>query len=150
MKPLKKTAAKTKLPPKQPEWDDTAAVDAFLKQLDHPLKPVMAAIRTVILGADQRITEGIKWNAPSFYFHGWFATFNVRGLDTLLIVFHQGAKVRNAGPPKIKDPAGLLKWLGKDRCIARFSSVADVKSRKAALASIVQQWVGQMPAEPNA
>jgi hypothetical protein len=52
--------------------NDSKAVDEFLSKLKHPLKPVVEAIRSATLSADPRITEGIKWNAPSFYCNGWF------------------------------------------------------------------------------
>jgi hypothetical protein len=146
VKTTKKPANKTSAQQKRIEWDDSAAVNGFMRKLDHPLKPVLEVIRSIILGADRRITEGIKWNAPSFYFNGWFSTANVRGRDSILIVFHQGAKVRGTADLKIKDPAGLLEWLGKDRAIARFSNLADIKARTAALKAVVSQWVKQMPA----
>jgi hypothetical protein len=41
-------------------------VDDFLATLDHPRKRQIVALRQIILGADPRISEGIKWNAPSF------------------------------------------------------------------------------------
>ncbi len=36
-------------------------VDAWLKACDNPLKPVFAAVREVMLKADTRVTEAIKW-----------------------------------------------------------------------------------------
>ena len=53
--------------------------------MSDPLKPLVEAIRATILGADSQITEGVKWNSPSFYRHGWFATVNVR--PTALVSF---------------------------------------------------------------
>jgi len=50
------------------------AVDEFMHKLDHPLKPVLEAVRKTNLGAHPEIGEGIKWNAPSFYFKDYFAT----------------------------------------------------------------------------
>lgn len=131
--------------PKRPEWDAPAAVDEYLRKLKHPLKPALEMIRAVILKADGRITEGIKWNSPSFYCNGWFATCNLRGKDSLLVIFHQGAKVKKgAASPRIDDPAGLLEWLGKDRCIAKFGPESDIAAVQAALTSVVRQWVQQM------
>jgi hypothetical protein len=84
-----------RLQSKSEEWKNPTAVVQFLSKLDHPLKPVVDAIRSTILGADSHITEGIKWNAPSFYCNGWFATTNVRGKDSVMVVFHRGAKVKD-------------------------------------------------------
>src|SRR5215471_8018268 len=102
------------------EWDDSKGVDEFLGKLDHPMKPVLEAVRSAILSADARITEGIKWNAPSFYCNGWFATANVRGENSVLVVFHMGAKAKDNSTTgmRIDDTAGLLDWAARERAIA--------------------------------
>jgi len=139
---------KTQVGPKgKPEvWNDPKAVDKFLGKLDHPLKAVVEAIRGTILSATPHITEGIKWNAPSFYCNGWFATTNVRGKDSVMVVFHMGAKVKDNSTAgmSIKDPSGLLEWVAKERAISRFSSLEDFNAKQAPLKAVVSQWVGQM------
>ncbi|HQX23347.1 MAG TPA: DUF1801 domain-containing protein, partial [Pseudomonadota bacterium] len=65
-------------------------VDAFLGQLDHPLKDGIEALRGIILGASAGISEGIKWNSPSFRTTEWFATVNIRK-DALMLILHLGA-----------------------------------------------------------
>jgi hypothetical protein len=119
------------------------AVNEFMDKLEHPLKSEMEAVRTVILSANKEITEGLKWNAPSFYFNGYFATFNPRARDFVQVIFHQGAKAKDNGPEglKIDDDGGLLEWLAKDRCSAKFYNMEDIASRKAALRSVVNQWI---------
>jgi hypothetical protein len=117
-------------------------ISVFMADLQYPLKAEIEAIRRVILGADKRIGEGIKWNAPGFYIDDHFATFKLRPEDMVQVVLHKGAKAKdNSGEVKINDPAGLLKWAAKDRCVASFSNMKDVESKKAAFASIVKQWV---------
>ena len=44
---------------KPPEHDNPAGVQQLLAAIGDPLKPVVEAIRTTILGADNQITEGI-------------------------------------------------------------------------------------------
>jgi hypothetical protein len=131
---------------KPQEWNDSRAVDEFLKDLKHPLKPVVEAIRSATLSADPRITEGIKWNAPSFYCNGWFATANVRGKDSVMVVFHMGAKVKDntTAGMSIDDKAGLLDWAAKERAVARFSSLEDFNAKRTVFKTIVSQWVSQM------
>jgi hypothetical protein len=46
---------------------DPEAVERYLKALVHPLKFGVELLRKIILKADARVAEGIKWNAPSFY-----------------------------------------------------------------------------------
>jgi uncharacterized protein YdhG (YjbR/CyaY superfamily) len=118
------------------------AVDAFLKDLDHPLKAEVEAIRRVILGADPKIREGIKWNAPSFRTTEWFATLNLRQ-DHVWLILHLGAKKKAAAATgiDIPDPAGLLEWLAKDRAVVKFADAKDVRAKRAALASFVKAWI---------
>jgi hypothetical protein len=130
---------------KPEDWNDPQAVDEYLSKLKHPLKPVVEAIRSAILSADSQITEGIKWNAPSFYRNGWFATANVRGKDSVLIVFHVGAKVKDNSTAgmTIDDSAGLLEWVAKERAIARFRDLEDVNAKRNAFKAVVNQWIRQ-------
>lgn len=129
--PKKKTAAKKAKPA-----DD---VDGLLDGLKHPQRKEIDAIRRAIRGADKSISEGVKWNAPSFRTHEWFATVNLRSKKELQVILHLGAKVR-AGQkrPEITDPSGLLKWLANDRAMA---TVLDTPADRKALAAIVRQWV---------
>src|SRR4051794_25517893 len=60
------------------EHDDSAGVSAHVTKMTYSLKPTLEAVRRTILAADPAITEGIKWNSPSFYCHGWFATYRQR------------------------------------------------------------------------
>ncbi|MFO0985423.1 MAG: DUF1801 domain-containing protein [Planctomycetota bacterium] len=122
------------------------AVDAFLRQFDHPLKPEIEAVRRIILGASPGIGEGIKWNAPSFHFKEYFATVGVRAQDCVHVVFHRGAKVKDNATRgmQIDDPEGLLEWHANERCSARFHDMKEVESKAAALKDLVRQWIRQM------
>jgi uncharacterized protein YdhG (YjbR/CyaY superfamily) len=55
----------------------TAEVDAFMAKLDHPFKAEVQAVREIIKGVNPHITEQIKWNAPSFSYKDYLATFLV-------------------------------------------------------------------------
>ncbi len=129
-------------PAKPPEHDDPAAVDALLAALDHPLKPVIASMRAAILGADRAITEGVKWNSPSFYCEGWFATVNVRGKQGVLVVLHRGAKTRAGAALRedIKDAANLLHWHSDDRASIGFTLADEFTGKRPAFVAIVKQW----------
>ena len=51
-------------------------VDRWLDQAAHPLDATMRRARDIILGADDRVTESIKWKTPTFAFKGNIASFN--------------------------------------------------------------------------
>lgn len=114
-----------------------------MDQLDHPSKSDLKTIRKVILSVDPSIAEGIKWNAPSFRTTEYFAATNLRGDSSVRIVLHLGAKVRAlpADGIVIDDPESLLKWLGKDRAMIEFKGTSELNANKAALRSLVRQWI---------
>jgi len=124
------------------------AVIAFLRELKHPLKKEIEAVRQIILGVSPEIREGIKWNSPSFRTTDYFATLNLRakdGKDRVWLILHTGATVKATATKglKIDDPAGLLKWLGKDRCLVTFDNKKDIDAKRVALQAIVREWIGQ-------
>lgn len=124
------------------EYDDTDSVNAYMKSLEHPLKPVVEAIRRAILQADPRITEGIKWNSPSFYCYGWFAAINIRAKNGVQVVLHHGAKIREDTTLSfaIDDASHLLTWPSKDRALLSFISLEDFQSKREAFEKIIKQW----------
>ena len=70
----------------------------------------------------------------------------IRSTDSVQVVFHVGAKVRDNSTRgvTIADPSALLEWHEKERCSARFYSLSDLKAKEAALRAIVTQWIEQM------
>lgn len=121
---------------------DANEVDDFMRALKHPRKDELEAVRAIILGASPAISEGIKWNAPSFRTSEWFATMNFRA-NVVQVIFHRGAKVRSdtGAGLGITDPVGLLEWLGPDRASVKFGNMKATRSNSAALKRIVRQWV---------
>ena len=87
--------------------DQTDEADRFLRDLDYPLKEEIVAVRDIILGADKEITEHIKWNAPSFCYQGQDrVTFKLHPQDGIHLIFHRGAKVRDAEDFNFEDSSG--------------------------------------------
>jgi len=123
--------------------DTTAAVDAFMKRLSHPLKAEIEVIRKTIRGAAPGIREGVKWNAPSFRTTEYFATTNLREKAGVGVILHLGARVRAlpAGGLAIEDPQKMLKWLGKDRAMVVFKDGKELAARKTAFAALIKEWV---------
>lgn len=118
-------------------------VGEFLRELDHPLKRDIETVRQVILNVDPGISEAIKWNAPSFHTTDFFATVNLRSTEHVQLIFHTGAKVKATAATgiKIADPAGLLEWLAKDRCLVTLGVGKDITARRAAFEAIVREWI---------
>ena len=118
-------------------------VATFLASLEHAFKQEILALRQIILDADSRIAEGIKWNAPSFRTTEYFATTHLRSRAGVGIILHLGAGVRKlpAGGVKIDDPTKLLKWLGKDRAMVEFGNSRDLGEKATAFQSVLRQWI---------
>lgn len=127
---------------KRNEFNDPSGVTALIASMTHPLKPTLEFIRQTILSADPAITEGIKWNSPSFYCHGWFATIGSRKPTQIDVVLHCGAKVKAdcTIAEAIDDPDRLLTWPSKDRALLSFKSNEDFLSHADSFQSIVSQW----------
>lgn len=132
-------APKTVARPKQTSAD----VVAYLRDLKHPLKKEIEAVRRIMLAASPAISEGVKWSAPSFRTEkDWFATFNLRAKESVELIIHLGAKVRpDVKPLKIADPKGLMKRLGKDRALVTLGAGRDIPANRAALVAIVRAWI---------
>lgn len=122
-----------------------STVETFLAEQDHPFKQEIKAIRDIILAVSPEITEEVKWNAPSFSYKGYMATFNLWATDHVHLIFHNGAI--------LKDQTGLLAGDYKDRRMVYFKNMAEVKAKKAALIKTVKAWIKAMdeapPAEPT-
>lgn len=124
-----------------------ADVPALMAALDHPLKPDIEAVRAAILSLDKGISEGVKWNAPSFRAADWFATIHVRPSKSVQVILFTGVKVKSTAKTvlKIDDPTGMLKWLAKDRAMATLAG--EFKPALAAFKKIAKQWIKQVPEE---
>ena len=137
--------AKTTTPRKKaPALSGTEQVKEFIQTSKHPLKKALEEIREIILSADKRITEHIKWNAPSFCFNGDDRiTFNLSKNDRLLLIFHRGAKVKDSKSkePLFEDTTGMLEWLAHDRAVVKFQTIEEVAGKKAVLTKIVKRWL---------
>jgi hypothetical protein len=118
-------------------------LDDFMRELDHPLKRDIEIVRQIILNVDPGISEAIKWNAPSFRTTDFFATVNLRSRDCVQLIFHTGVKVKATAATgiSIADPAGLLKWLVKDRCLLTLGVGKDIQAKRAAFEAVVCEWI---------
>src|SRR5215467_5301576 len=119
-------------------------VDEYMKRLKHPLSDVVEALRQIILKADPKIGEEVKWNAPSFFYTGEMEPFNPKEYRRYLVVFNLFKKdcIRLVfwGGAKVKDKSGFLQGGYLDgRRLALFHSLDDVKSNKKRLLNALKE-----------
>jgi len=130
---------------KAPTTSGPAAVRALLADLEHPHKAAIQRLRKLILGLDARVTEDVKWNAPSFLIDEHFATFKLHPPKQIQLILHTGAKAK--GTPrarKIDDPDGLLAWPAKDRAVLTLASGAALRAHEASIRAMIGQWIEQL------
>jgi len=108
----------------------SAEVDAWFEALDHPLKEAMLRVRRVILGADRRITETIKWKSPTFVFQGNIATIDPRTKKHVNLLFHQGASLPGKHP--------YLEGGGATVRYMRFADLEDLRAKKSELETAIR------------
>lgn len=133
----KKTGKKQKL--SGPEQ-----VAEFMKNLEHSFKEEIEEVRNIILSTNSRISEKIKWNAPSFCVDDEDRiTFNLRGNGFFGLVFHCGAEVKeNIGNGRLfVDTTGTLEWITNDRAIMKFTDKEDVKAKEEKLREVITKWI---------
>lgn len=118
-------------------------VTAFLDTLNHPFRKEIEVLRNVILSADHRLTENIKWNGPNYCFdQADRITMKIQPPKQVQLIFHRGAKVQEQPKDKlIKDNTGLLAWKENDRAVATFKSMADIETNQATLQKVVKEWI---------
>ncbi|WP_165247363.1 DUF1801 domain-containing protein [Paludisphaera soli] len=114
-------------------------VETYLASLEHPSKPELLALRQLILGADPAISEGVKWNAPSFRTTEWFATFHLRERAGVRLILHLGAKARPGPGLVLESP--LLDWLGRDRASVVFRDAGEVEARARDFTDLIRRWI---------
>ena len=121
----------------------TQEVDRFLRELEHPLKEGVERLRSAILDSNDRISEHIKWNAPSFCYAGEDrVTFRLYPEDRVQLVFHRGSKVRLDSENFVfDDGTGLLEWVTNDRAVVALRDVEDAEAKQPALVDLVNRWI---------
>ncbi len=108
-------------------------VDAWFESYENPQKDLVQAVREVILDADPRVTEAIKWKAPTFMYAGNIASFYPKSSKHVSLMFHAGAS--------LPDPDGLLDGEGDTSRVARFDSAEDLSAKTPALHALIAAWI---------
>lgn len=108
-------------------------VDAWFDAYDNPQKDLVQAVRRTVLDADPRVTEAIKWKAPTFVYRGNIASFYPKTRTHVSLMFHTGAS--------LPDPSGLLEGEGDTSRVARFTDAADLAAKAEALRGLVAAWI---------
>lgn len=107
-------------------------VEGWFQSFDHPLKEAMLLTRQIILEADERISESIKWSTPTFEFRGNLASFQPKAKQFVSLMFHRGSEIPG-DHPDLEGDALLIR-------IMRFQDRADVEAHRDVLQAVVRAW----------
>lgn len=108
-------------------------VDAWFDRYDNPRRELVQAVRDAVLETDARVTETIKWQAPTFVYKGNIASFFPKTKTHASLMFHRGAV--------LDDPDGLLEGEGEVSRVARFLDAEDLERKREPLQRLIRQWI---------
>lgn len=117
------------------------SVEQFLSTLQHSRKDDIERVRALILAADPKLKEAIKWNAPSYGYDDDRITFRLKPGDRVELIFHRGAKPKATDGFSFADDSGLLTFLAPDRAMASFANRRDIDANADALQALVRNWM---------
>lgn len=107
-------------------------VDAWFARYENPMKDVVQQIRALVLAADPRIEECIKWQAPTFTYRGNLASFFPKSKQHASLMFHVGAKIPGKHP--------RLEGTGGTSRVMKLASVAEANAAKGDITRLVRAW----------
>lgn len=115
---------------------NTKKADEFMSKLEHPLKAEMEAVRSIIINANPKIEEDVKWGGPSYFYKEDLATFNPRIKNYIALIFHKGELLN------IK--SDFLEEATKGKVYAKFYSMDQVTANKELIEKMVNTWIELM------
>ncbi len=111
----------------------TQDVDTWMAAYDNPQKALVQRIREIIMAADERMEETIKWQAPTFMYKGNLASFFPKAKAHASLMFHTGAEIPGDFPH--------LEGDGDKARTMKFADLDEVEDRKGELEAIVAAWI---------
>ena len=106
-------------------------VDRWFEEAERPLEPMLRRVREIILGADERVTESIKWKTPTFAYKGNIVSFNPSKRFVSLL-FHRGAEIPG-DHPRLEGDGRLARTM-------RFADDAELAAGRAELEAVIRAW----------
>ena len=109
-------------------------VDRWLRS--KPAEPLLRRVRDVIMWADERMTEYLKYGTVQFACNGDFANFVRHDQKTVELMFNRGARI----PGTYR----YLEGAGPSARHMRFGDMAEVEARTQELSNLVVAWCDMM------
>jgi hypothetical protein len=107
------------------------AVEAWFRERKHPLEEALRRVRAIVLGADPRVTEAIKWKTPTFAYRGNILSFNPTK-NVVSLLFHRGGEIPG-NHPRLEGEGGVVRTM-------RFADLAEVEAGRGDLEAVIRAW----------
>jgi hypothetical protein len=107
-------------------------VDAWFAMKKPIAEAAMLRVREIILDADPRIADYVKYGSLMFGFEGDFATFVQADRKQVTLMFNRGARIRGAFPH--------LDGSGPSARFMRFADLDEVEALAGELAAVAVAW----------
>jgi len=118
-------------------------VERWFAEKKPPTEATIRRVREIILGADRRMTEFVKYGTLTFGYDGDFATFvQVSDKKQASVMFNRGARIPGKFPH--------LEGSHPSARFMRFADPAEANVRAAELKKLVAAWGSLTPAERGA
>jgi len=117
----------------------TLEVERWFEQNRPPAESALRRVRDVILGADPRLTEQVKYWTVVFAYQGDVCSFVQWKKPGVNLMFNRGARIPGKFPH--------LEGGGPTARFMRFADVAEVEARAAELGKIAAAWCRLMDAD---
>lgn len=100
----------------------------------------MRPTRDIILGADGRVTESIKWKTPTFAYNGNIASFNPS--RHLLGIMSTVGRRSPGEHPRLEGDGKLVRTM-------RFADLDELETGRADLEAVIRAWCDWKADVPN-
>lgn len=114
-------------------------VERWFAEKKLPAEATIQRVREIILRADRRMTEFVKYGTVCFGYEGDFATFVQVAKKQVSVMFNRGARIPGKFPH--------LEGTGPSARFMRFADPAEAQARAAELSKIVAAWCALTPDE---
>ena len=111
-------------------------VEAWFEKKKLPLEKQLRRVREILLSADSRLTESVKYETLTFAYEGDFAAFVQLKGKQVTLMFNRGAKIPGKFPH--------LEGTGFTARFMRFSDAKKVEALAGELGRIAVAWCDWM------
>ena len=119
----------------------TPEVERWFAETKPPAEKALRRVREIILRADRRLTEYIKYPTVQFAYEGDFANFVQYNKPQVNLMLNRGARIPGNFPH--------LEGSGPTARFMRFKDLAEVEARADELGSVARAWCELMATAPK-